>query len=605
MRRRKRLPTRDPHKKLQNKSIFVRTGAPGLRYADCIGALIVALIDRDRGLIVPRPIRRWQCASGMAAYPGQKQQAVCFSGSKNLGINGPRIDRSAQQLEETSMSMLSDEEIERLTPAEQALFPSPIPVQAVSSDEFMPAPQTPRQREFEKRVKALGSELAKRQGKSRRVFFKSASGMAAAFLAMNDTYGPIFGVSRAEAQTPEMANERARKLSGQFIMDMHTHFLRDDTRIQTFLLQRQAVGKAGWNPAIKVEEQTIDSLKFANYLKEIYLDSDTKVACISGAPSEIPGDWFLTNEMKARYRATINSIAGSKRSFAHAIFTPGYPGWMEQIDQAIAELKPDSMKGYTIGDNTNKHLSKHPWRLDDEKLLYPAYEKFVKAGLKNVCVHKGLFPPSVEKQFPHLLEYSKVGDVAKAAKDWPQLNFIIYHGGYRYAGGGLAEDGWNQFEKTGRVDWITDLAEIPGKYGVKNVYADVGQLFAQTTIAEPKLSAVMMGQLIKGMGVDHVVWGTDAIWTGAPQWQIEAFRRLEIPEDIRKKYGYAELGAADGRVKNMIFGENNARLYNFKPEHRAALEGDKIALNKEIYERHGEGRTNLAYGYVLKEGRSA
>ncbi len=39
----------------------------------------------------------------------------------------------------------------------------------------------------------------------------------------------------------------------------------------------------------------------------------------------------------------------------------------------------------------------------------------------------------------------------------------------------------------------------------------------------------MLGQLIKGMGVDHVVWGTDAIWTGAPQWQIEALRRLRDP----------------------------------------------------------------------------
>ena len=124
----------------------------------------------------------------------------------------------------------------------------------------------------------------------------------------------------------------------------------------------------------------------------------------------------------------------------HAIFTPGYDGWLEQIDHAIKDLKPDSMKGYTIGDNTNKNLSKHPWRLDDEKLVYPAYEKFTKAGLKNVCVHKGLFPPSVEKQFPHLLEYSDVRDVGKAAKDWPQLNFIIYHGGYRFAGGGSVED---------------------------------------------------------------------------------------------------------------------------------------------------------------------
>ena len=186
------------------------------------------------------------------------------------------------------MGFLSEDEMARLDPAESVLFPSPIPVQSVSSDEFMPAPQTPKQREFELRVKALGSELAKHQGTSRRRFFKSASGMAAAFVAMNQTYGPVFGVSLAEAATPDMANERPKKLSGQFIMDMHTHFLRDDTRIQSFLLQRQAVGKAGWNPAIKVEEQTIDDLKFANYLKEIYLDSDTKVACISGAPSEIP-----------------------------------------------------------------------------------------------------------------------------------------------------------------------------------------------------------------------------------------------------------------------------------------------------------------------------
>jgi len=498
------------------------------------------------------------------------------------------------------MGFLSDRELAELTPAETTLFPSPIPVQCVSSDEFVPAPQTRRQKEFEARVKAIGAELAPRFGLSRRKFFKTAAGMAAAFVAMNDTYGPIFGVSRAEARDPELADARAKALSGQFIMDMHTHFLRDDTRIQTFLNQRLAVGKAGWNPALVDKPQTIDDLKFANYLKEIFLDSDTKVACISGAPSEVPGDWFLTNEMKAKARATINAIAGSRRAFCHAIFTPGYPGWLEQIDHAMAELKPDSMKGYTIGDNTNKDLSKHPWRLDDEKLVYPAYEKFLKAGIRNVCVHKGLFPPSVEKQFPHLLAHSDVRDVGKAAKDWPQLNFIIYHGGYRYAGGGRAEDAWAQFEKSGRIDWVTDLAEIPAKFGVANVYADVGQLFAQTTVVEPRLSAVMMGQLIKGMGVDHVVWGTDAIWTGAPQWQIEALRRLEIPEDIRKKYGYVELGPADGPLKNAIFGDNNARLYNYSRDRRAELDGDKLARAKAIYDVHGEGRTNLAYGYVSR-----
>ena len=69
--------------------------------------------------------------------------------------------------------------------------------------------------------------------------------MAAAFLAMNDTYGPLYMVSRAEAQTPEIANTRAAALKGQFIMDMHTHFLREDTRLEGFVRSREAVGKAG------------------------------------------------------------------------------------------------------------------------------------------------------------------------------------------------------------------------------------------------------------------------------------------------------------------------------------------------------------------------
>ena len=497
------------------------------------------------------------------------------------------------------MSWLSPDEMSKLDSAE-SMFPSPIPVQSVSSDEFMPAPQSARQKEFEARVKALGSELSQRLGISRRRFFQTSSGMAAAFLAMNDTFGPLFGVTRAEAQTPERADARAKALSGQFVMDMHTHFLRPGTKIMNFVNQRNAVGKAGWNPALGEREQTIDDLMFQNYIKEIYLDSDTKVACISGAPSEIPEDWFLTNKMKADARGQVNAIAGTKRMFSHAIFTPGYDGWLEAIDRDIETLKPDSMKGYTIGDNTNKKLSRHPWRLDDEKLVYPAYVKFLKAGLKNVCVHKGLFPASVEKEFPHLLAYSDVRDVAKAAKDWPQLNFIIYHGGYRYAGGGRAEDAWAQFEQTGRVDWITDLAEIPAKHGVNNVYADVGQLFAQTTMAEPRLAAVMMGQLIKGLGADHVCWGTDAIWTGSPQWQIEALRRLEIPEALQKKHGFAALGPADGPVKSAIFGGNNARLYDYRPQQRAELEGDKLAAYKAVYEKHGAGRTNLAYGYVRK-----
>jgi predicted TIM-barrel fold metal-dependent hydrolase len=497
------------------------------------------------------------------------------------------------------MRLLSDDELNRLLPAETHAFAGPVPTQVVSSDEYFPSPQSPAQREVEARMKALGAQLAKQQGLSRRTFFATAAGMAAAFVAMNEVYGRLFDASRAEAADKDMANERAKALSGQFIMDTHTHFLRDDTRIQTFVLQRQAVGKAGWNPGLVDKPQTIEDLKFNNYFKEVFLDSDTKVALLSSAPSEIPADWFLTNDMIAEARKTVNDKLGARRLLSHAIFTPGYPGWMEEVDRAIKDLKPDSFKGYTIGDNTNKNLSQHPWHLDDEKLVYPFYEKCAKAGLVNICVHKGLFPPSVAQQFPNLLPYCDVRDVGKAAKDWPQLNFIIYHGGYRLHPGGSAEQATKDFERTGRVEWVTDLSEIPAKYGVKNVYADTGQLFAHTTVSQPRLAAALMGTLVKGLGHDHVIWGTDCIWTGSPQWQIEALRRLEIPEDMQKTYGYTALGPADGPIKTAIFGENVARLYNY--QHRAELgAADRLFAMKDEYERHGGLRSNLRYGYISK-----
>jgi uncharacterized protein len=496
------------------------------------------------------------------------------------------------------MRLLSRDEVDRLRPAETHAFPGPVPTQIVSSEEYFPLPQSAPQREVEARLRALGDELGRRQGLTRRAFFRTASGMAAAFVAMNEVYGPLFAATRAEAADRDMAAERARSLAGQFVMDTHTHFLKDDTRLTGFVRMREAVGRAGWNPGLAGRPQTLEDLKFDNYFKEIFLDSDTKVALISSAPSEVEADWFLTNEMMAKARATVNTRLGGRRLLSHAIFTPGQPGWMEALERALVDLRPDSMKGYTIGDNTNKDLSRHPWRLDDEKLLYPAYEKMAKAGVVNVCIHKGLFPPSLDQKYPNLRPYCDVRDVGKAAKDWPQLNFIIYHGAYRFPGGGEPADALAQFDRSGRVDWVTDLAEIPGRHGVTNVYADLGQLFALTTVAQPRLTAAMMGTLVRGMSSDHVIWGTDAVWTGAPQWQIEGLRRLEIPEDMQRQHGFTPLGPADGPVKNAIFGENVARLYRY--DRRAELGGaGRLAELKAEYDRSGIGRSNRRYGYVV------
>jgi uncharacterized protein len=498
-------------------------------------------------------------------------------------------------------SQLTDKELAELLPSEMLPHRTPVPTQMVSSDEFYPDPQNARQRDVEARLLAMADDLGKKQGLDRRRFFQTAAGMAASFVAMNEVYGSLFDVSKAEAATPDMAQERANALKDQFIMDMHTHFLRDDTRITSFVNMRAAVGKAGWNKQLAGKEQTIEDLKFENYKKEIFLDSDTKIALISSAPSDIEQDWFLTNEQMAAARDKVNKEAGSRRLFSHVIFTPGQPGWLEKL-QAGLDLKPESCKGYTIGDNTHKELSRYPWRLDDEKVTYKGYELMVKAGIKNVCVHKGLFAPGVEKQFPNLRGFADVADVGQAAKDWPNLNFIIYHSAYRHVGGDPAV-ALAEFNRTGRIAWTSDLADIPQQYGVSNVYGDVGQLFAMTLVSEPNVFAALMGTLIKGLGADHICWGTDSLWTGSPQWQIEGLRRLEIPEDMQKKYGYAPLGPADGPVKSAIFGGNNARLYGIEPKRAMQqLSNDRFAAMKAEYDKNGPEPSNMRHGYVVPSG---
>src|SRR5262245_33198761 len=155
------------------------------------------------------------------------------------------------------MHFLSDDELNGLVGAEETAFPSPVPTQIVSSDEYLPSPQTKQQKEVEGRLIETADRARGKLGLSRRRFFQTASGMAASFVAMNAVYGPVFDATLAEAAEPDAADERAKALAGQFIMDTHTHFLRDDTKLMGFIRMRESVGKAGWNTKIGERPQTI------------------------------------------------------------------------------------------------------------------------------------------------------------------------------------------------------------------------------------------------------------------------------------------------------------------------------------------------------------
>lgn len=432
----------------------------------------------------------------------------------------------------------------------------PLPTRVLSNGEFRPLAQTRRQKLTEKKMEALAVRFGRKLGWSRRRFLRSTCGMAAAFVAMNAVYGGIFDVLPAEAADPEAADAVRNSLDQQFIFDVQLHFVREQYAWQGLGgLRRYA---RSWNRDLFNDKDTLQQLKFENFVDEVFLQSQTKIGLLSGAPSDDPEKWFLTNDEIARTRSVINSIAGSRRLLGHAIFTPGQPGWLEEIDRAVEELHPDSWKGYTIGDPLGP--SRYPWRLDDERLVYPAYEKMVKAGIRNVCIHKGLLPDDYESSFPQLWKYATVDDVGKAARDWPQLNFIIYHAALRPLQDFPAAY-ISSFEENGYIPWVSDLAAIPAKFGVENVYAELGTAFASSAITYPRHCAVLVGTLIKGMGVDKVLWGTDSVWYGSPQWQIEAFRRIEIPADLQEKFALPAFGKADGPVKNAIFGLNAARLY--------------------------------------------
>ncbi len=491
---------------------------------------------------------------------------------------------------------LSDRELKATAPAETASFRSPVPTQVVSNGEFNPLPQTRDQRRVETRVKDLATDLSRRHGMGRRQFLASSAGMAAAFLAMNEVFGAIFDVSPAEAQTPGVADARASALAGQFIFDDQTHFVRDDFK-QTGLLDLAKYAKQHWNPALAAEND-LARFKFENYVKEIFVDSDTKVALLSGAPFDDPTWDLLANDQIAAARAAINRIAGARRLLGHAVITPNKPGWMNEVDRCIAVVKPDSWKGYTVGDPLSPSKLRSYWRLDDEKMVYPFYEKAVKAGINTVCIHKGLLPADYEKSC--VWEYNTVWDVGKAAKDWPQINFVIYHSALRMFR--ESPDAMlTEFEQTGRIKWATELAEIPAKFGVSNVYGEIGTSFATCAVASPRLAAALMGTLIRGLGADHVVWGSDSVWYGSPQWQLEALRRLEIPDEMRRKHGFAPLGAADGLAKTAIFGGNSARLYKLDVKAaQGTMTRDKVAAIKAEYVAMGGTRTNARYGYVAR-----
>lgn len=463
----------------------------------------------------------------------------------------------------------------------------PIPTQIVSNEEFAPPPQTPEQKKVEHRLLEIAGTSAKKLNVSRRQFLLTSGGMAAAFLALNSVFGKFFDVSESELFEPSAFDEKFPK--PQFIFDIHTHHVASKKIIQTPpLLQYREVGGIWGNAGLVGKEHKWEDLYLANYIKEMFMDSDTVMAVITGLPAKTDDRNVLTPGEIIESRAEINGLAKSKRVLAHGLFSPDLgKSDLEAMHKQFEQLKIEAWKGYPGQPLADGSVG---WWMDDEKVAYPAYEYSRKIGIKNICVHKGLPLPGWE------IEHSSPRDVEKAAKDFPDLNFLIYHAGFK--GVRDAMDAVNDdFKTKTNVPWISDLCAMRKRNPkMTNVYMDLGTTFGMTAITQPKLCAFMLGLMLDAFGENHVLWGTDSIWWGSPQWQIEAFRRLQMPDDLVKRFKFKPL---TDEVKNKIFGLNSAKVYGIDAKAKMnAIPSDYVTKLKAKYRAAGAQPSNTQYGWI-------
>src|SRR6266436_3933729 len=283
---------------------------------------------------------------------------------------------------------------------------SPLPTQVVSNEEYIPLAQTEEQKRVAALIDGHARRSARRLGVGRREFLATSAGMAAAFLALNTVFGSFFEIDPVEAIESAAADER--KPSGQFIFDIQTHHVAEPRQFP-FLLGLRRAGR-NWNPDLAKDRGTMEDIYLGNYIKEIFLDSDTTVAVISGIPSATDTDNILPPDKMAETRDVINRLGASQRLVAHGLITPNKgPGDLDEMRRQAADLKIGAWKGYTGLPFGNPPK---PWRVDDEKVSYPMLEASRRLGIKNICLHKGLpLQNGVE-------EYWHPRDLERAAKDF-------------------------------------------------------------------------------------------------------------------------------------------------------------------------------------------
>jgi predicted TIM-barrel fold metal-dependent hydrolase len=274
-----------------------------------------------------------------------------------------------------------------------------------------------------------------------------------------------------------------------------------------------------------------------HWLDLVFGRSDTTMAVLSAIPVLGEPDPLSAEVMDAARRAA-DELCGDGRVLVqgHAQPNVGRLGAALDAMRAEAEQYPiAAWKSYT-------HVGR-PWRLDDD--TGDAFLALVEEiGPPIVCVHKGLG--------------GDPADVGPAAAAHPDVAFVAYHSGYETS---ATEGAYTPGSPNGGADRLLESVRGAGIGPGANVYAELGSTW-RILMGDPSQAAHLLGKLIAALGPGNVLWGTDSIWYGSPQDQIDAFRRFEITADAQERFGYAPLTS---EVKAGILAGNAARLYGVDP----------------------------------------
>jgi predicted TIM-barrel fold metal-dependent hydrolase len=300
------------------------------------------------------------------------------------------------------------------------------------------------------------------------------------------------------------------------------------------------------------------------FVKDVFLDSDTDLMVLSFVPSR-PDAEPLTIEEADAVRRIVDRMEGTHRLLLHGRVNPNQPRYLESMDELAEKWKVYAWKTYTQFGPGGKGFFLH------EEPGLRMIERARKLGVKIIAVHKGL------PFGPQSYEHSQCSDIGIVAKQFPDVAFMIYHSGY------VAGRPERAFSGEGSGDGIDTLVKSLVENDIKpnsNVFAELGSTW-RFLMRDPDSAAHALGKLFKHCGEDNVLWGTDSIWYGSPQDQIQAFRAFQISPELRSAHGYPEITAA---LRAKVFGLNACKPYGITmDEAKKRMRRDNVAREKANY----------------------